>query len=664
MAVDYRIITSREELAREIVQVQPDDVVAVDTETNQLDPSKPTSRLLGVSVSTERLATLKAFYVPLFQYEHATGRFNLNVEVGLISLLTSFLSSLTNAVGHNYTFDFEWLRRHLEVNMNFTFDTQILWHLSSATFNKTSWNLKRAQRDVLGWESGDVALQASVEKNGGKWNDETKEMYKADLEDLGFYAAKDAHATLLLFQHCKPFFDRNDYWEFAKSIQEYKELLVTNTKAGILVDRDALQTLHEKFSTQLAQLDSETRELIAEPAKKIEEEMFAKQLAYYKDPDGYYAREFKNSPERHPKFNFSSDKHLATLLYDKLGFPVTERTKTGQPKTNKLALKQIDHPVAKNLVAMSRIETLVNTFTTSYLGASRDGSYIYPGFNITGTVSGRLSGFKPNMQQAPFKELELMKCFPAPPGKVGIHMDLVSIEPFFTAYFSEDPFLLKIYLEGKGDIYLDLAQKLFPGNEELQTVYDTNAAPTSEIKKKFGKERDVGKPIHLSSQYGAGGKKIATILTQNGYPTTEAEGRKINKIYWSLFAGVKRLEKALYEVYRTDGKVTNPFGRIVTLPESYCKDLLNRFIQGTASDCLKAIVMEIAKINSTRQLGMLPWLIDVHDATNWLIDENRAEEGKAVFAEALANINQRLGLEFPVRGEIRVIHSFADIKGN
>jgi DNA polymerase I-like protein with 3'-5' exonuclease and polymerase domains len=657
----YKTITRLSELEETLASVSFDSVIAVDTETSGLDPNQPSLRLLGVSVSTEHLVGCRAFYVPLEHYNIATRSFYEASEPGVREFLTEFLSKCTNAVGHNYIFDSRWLQAKLDIDMAFTYDTQIMWHLSSAPFNKQSYGLKRAQTDLLGWPArGDIELKEQIEtrsKELGEWG-----FYLADLEVLGKYAAMDAYATLLLFKQLSDFFNTHDYWAFATAMQQYRELLQWNTDSGIPVDMEKLEKYRESLVEEEIKIKDFLQLECAEAIREIENEMLEAQVNGLKKPES--KAKLLSETHRHPKFNFSSDPQLANLLYDKFKFPVTERTPKGKPKTNKLALQQIQHPVAKSLARLSRVEKLVTSFIDPYLTAAKADSKLHPAFNITGTVSGRLSGYSPNVQQMPFKENGLMECFSIPNGQIAVHMDLVSIEPFFTAFFSRDPILLKVYRDHAGDIYLDLALKLFPENVELQAEYKFLEKPSTEIKNKFKKERDVSKLVHLACQYGGGAGTISKNLTLAGFPTNLSKARNIVKAYWEAFQQVKNFERLLYNIYKEDGKLVNPFGRIVRLPDFYCKDLLNRFIQGTASDCLKTIVMEIARTNGQEKLGMVPLLIDVHDATTWRVPKDNAERAKAVLLSAVDTVSERLGLDFPIRADAKFLENLSDIKND
>src|SRR5690606_38557201 len=111
-------------------------------------------------------------------------------------------------------------------------------------------------------------------------------------------------------------------------------------------------------------------------------------------------------------FNPNSDKQLRELLYEHLKLPILSYTDSRQPstdaKTLKALKKQTQDPqildLLENLINHAAASTILNTFIPALKGAAKgpDGwHYLFGNFNLGGTVSGRLSGDKPNLQSLP-----------------------------------------------------------------------------------------------------------------------------------------------------------------------------------------------------------------------------------------------------------------------
>jgi DNA polymerase I-like protein with 3'-5' exonuclease and polymerase domains len=629
---------------------RPGTATAVDIETNGLDENAPGARILGVSIAFRGMVGVDAVYVPLHQWSAEHG-FTAAAPVRLNEVLCEFLRALDFAVGANYAFDKDWILRHRRIAVNFRFDVQVGWHHSDAPAVMQGYGLKRLQTALLGWErSGEKALHASVRANGG--DPKKGEFYKAAPAVLAEYAALDAWSTLLGFEALFPFFQKNGL-AFHDRTCAYRELLRWNTREGIVVDRPRLEGWVSNAQREIGELQARFTEQAAEGVRVVEDTRLTAKMREYKTERGW--KNFLATQEK-PRFNLNSNPDLAKLFYDALGFDPPSYTPSGQPQVNRAALEKIPHPAAKTLVEHNRVQKALE-YGESYLASLGSDGRLHPGFNVTGTVSGRLSGFSPNVQQMPLDERELMECFHVPEGRVGVGADLTSIEPFFTAFYSDDPTLLKVYRDHLGDIYLDLALDLFPDNSELRDAYDPLVKPSEEVKKRFADLRFVSKTVHLAAQYGAGGRKIAAIL---GCP--ESEGYRLHRLYWRKFQAVKKLEAGLYRLYQEEGQIVNPFGRIIRLPGSWCKDLLSRFIQSTAHDALVEWVMNFEHNCAEAGTDIRPLIVDWHDATYWHVDARFVETARGFLHQALDEVTRKLELPYPIRCVSKTFDSLAGIK--
>lgn len=163
-------------------------------------------------------------------------------------------------------------------------------------------------------------------------------------------------------------------------------------------------------------------------------------------------------------FNPNSSTQLQHLMYDFMGYEVMDTTKSGQPATDKDALKSLTNR-AKNdehrrifecISGISEVANLISTFMNAFLTKSikkSDGWYwLHGNFNLGGTLSGRLSSSGPNLQNMPntgtrFGSL-IKSCIQAPPGKILAGADYSSLEDRISALTTKDPNKLKVYLDG------------------------------------------------------------------------------------------------------------------------------------------------------------------------------------------------------------------------
>ena len=162
------------------------------------------------------------------------------------------------------------------------------------------------------------------------------------------------------------------------------------------------------------------------------------------------------------EFNPNSGKQIKELLYEVIKLPVINLTESKQPSTDGDTLKAlINHTenqavkdILQALIDYSAAEKILTAFIPAFKKAykAKDGrSYLYGSFNLGGTVSGRLSSSKPNMQQIPAtgsKYAKLIKgCFQAPKGWLWVGLDYASLEDHISALVTKDPNKLKVYTD-------------------------------------------------------------------------------------------------------------------------------------------------------------------------------------------------------------------------
>lgn len=162
------------------------------------------------------------------------------------------------------------------------------------------------------------------------------------------------------------------------------------------------------------------------------------------------------------EFNPNSGPQLQALLFEMLGFPVISLTKEKQPSTDGDTLEALlNHTrdpgvlaFLKALIDFKAVDKILTSFIPAMEGAFEgpDGwHYLFGNFNLGGTVSGRLSSSKPNLQNLPAnsKYAKLIKsCFEAPPGWLFCGLDFASLEDKISGLTSKDPAKLKVYTDG------------------------------------------------------------------------------------------------------------------------------------------------------------------------------------------------------------------------
>lgn len=654
MKVNCTIITDIQGLSNFLIGTT--ELLTCDTETAK------DRHLLGVSLSNGQ----SAIYIPVTEY--AQENFKEVISSSLRQGLSNLLSS-HQLIGHNFTYDKRFIDRFFSIQSSWVFDTRLAWHLASAPSGPRPYGLKDAQTEVLGWtETNQKELKREVEERGGKL--QNGDHYLASTATLGRYACLDAYSTYALYSKLDKWFVDNDYHWMMKLMMDYNQLLEQNTQLGVAIDQPGLARAHKRLLSRKEAAKKRMFKLLSQEVGSLEEDWKDRHKAKYKRE--YNRIHYQNHPEKWERFNLNSDVHKRELFFDKLGIRISERTPSGLPSTGADSLKpgiseiRVDSvkQAMESYLVYEKANTLSSNFSGPYIEAASNSGRLHPGFNICGTVSYRLSGFKPYLLNAPFDERLLLKNLRVEETYIGVHADLNAIEPTITAHYSEDPSLLKVFRDGLGDIYLDLALELFPNDRELHEGYNPNIPITKAVKERFVLQRKVAKVIQLAVQYTGTKYTVAKNLSRDGFPTTEEQADRYVRAYWRKFRKVEEMNVRLREINRKEGHLRNVIGRIIQVPDPEYKDLPNRFIQSSAHDVLVLWVSRIQRKLCDVGLAAQPVLLDVHDSTSWSCPKENVKDLEKIFIDSLAEINKELGLIVTVKMEMKRFQTLAGLKNN
>jgi DNA polymerase I-like protein with 3'-5' exonuclease and polymerase domains len=649
-------ITSLDEFASFILHLDWERPIAADVETYKIRPTQPGALLLGVAISGyDRAGTVNSIYIVFHHYNKVQKRFIQYLGYRDFPIVDFFSS--VEFVGWNVPFDRAWLD-HFITKTKWRADGRILWHLQNNDFMIRGFGLKLAQKKLLGWEeANDKALEQNVRLAGGQLA--RGDHYLADLDMLSHYACLDTYSTLMAYEKLAHWITGHDYWGFASEMLEFSIILYEAANQGIPVDEAVLYSAAALYKDKRDRAAIEIREICKDEINAIESAWKVRKLASYKTVRGQ-ERFLADYEGRGRRFNPASAQQRALLLHEILEFPVREKTGTGQPKTDRANLAAIPHNSAQALVTYSECKKVAEQAQT-YLSHVSDAK-LYTNYDVCGTVSGRLSGFKPSVLNMPFNEAEVMRSFTTIPGFVGIHADLAAIEPCVLAHYTGDPTLLKCYRDGMGDIYLDLALDIFPGDDIFRKAYDPTKPLDSTVKKVYKDLRAVCKIIHLAVSYTGTYITVAKNLSKAGFPTTQSRAMSLVELYWKKFAWVKSFDNKLKDVYRNRQYIRNLVGRIIQVPHIYEKDLMNRLIQSSAHDLLRLWVMEIIRLFEKRGVEWRHWLPDLHDSTTFMVKEGQEELARLCYMEALKSVEERVQMSVPLKCELKFCKTLAGLK--
>ena len=303
-----------------------------------------------------------------------------------------------------------------------------------------------------------LGLKYQAQAYAGNWaQDEISNIDKIPEEDLLRYNLIDGLSTWFVYEKYK------DTLVAEKQDKLYREIFKPTTKDIIQMQLTGIPLNYDKVLEAEQKLnDDKNQALSVITANKYVIKF--KEVLNQEAVDKYNSTHKKQITlaDVDESFNPNSGIQIKKLLYDLIKLPIINLTESKQPATDGDTLKALlNHTTDKDvldllqaLIDYSAVEKILSAFIPTFKKATpaSDGRrYIYGNFNLGGTVSGRLSSSKPNLQQIPAtgsKYAKLIKaCFQAPKGWLWVGLDYASLEDHISALVTKDPNKLKVYTD-------------------------------------------------------------------------------------------------------------------------------------------------------------------------------------------------------------------------
>ena len=303
-----------------------------------------------------------------------------------------------------------------------------------------------------------LGLKYQAQAYAGNWaQDEISNIDKIPEEDLLRYNLIDGLSTWFVYEKYK------DALVAEKQDKLYREIFKPTTKDIIQMQLTGIPLNYDKVLEAEQKLnDDKNQALSVITANKYVIKF--KEVLNQEAVDKYNSTHKKQITlaDVDESFNPNSGIQIKKLLYDLIKLPVINLTESKQPATDGDTLKALlNHTTDKDVLGLlqalidySAVEKILSAFIPTFKKATpaSDGRrYIYGNFNLGGTVSGRLSSSKPNLQQIPAtgsKYAKLIKsCFQAPKGWLWVGLDYASLEDHISALVTKDPNKLKVYTD-------------------------------------------------------------------------------------------------------------------------------------------------------------------------------------------------------------------------
>ena len=610
---EYRCANSESMINLMIQLIKKEGAFSFDTETSSLSPFE--SELVGISISTQPGT---GWYIPI---AHEEGE-NIS-ESALQSVKDIFKDPFIEKIAHNANFDISVLvNNNFEIN-NLNFDTMIAANLLS----KRSTGLKKLCLDIIQEE------MTPIEDLIGKGKDQIS-FKNVSIEKAVDYSCADADVTLRLKNIFEKDLDKSGLMKVMNEIEiPLATVLVDMQKNGVFVNKEPLHNFSKELNEEIKDLEKKAKEIIGTDEINLGStqqlaEVLTKEM---KVPEKGWLRKTKKTGK-----HSTDESNLREIL-----------TKLKEPEN-----KDLVHPGTEDLVniilKLREQSKLKNTYTDPIPNmVNNNTGKLHAYFNQAGTATGRLSSSEPNLQNIPVKtenRNQIRKAFEAQEGYVLMSADYSQIELRILAHISEEPSLLKAFINNE-DIH----------DATAKTIYQTENVSKE--------QRRVAKILNFGVIYGLSpdGVSRQTDLTR-------IQGKEFIDLYFSKYPEIKRYIDEVIQSAKKNKFVETLTRRRRLIPEinsnnwrdraSAERMAINMPIQGSAADVIKIAMINISKIIKEKNIAS-KMIIQVHDE---LIFEVPQEE--ILIMENLLNeiMPQALYLKVPLSIDISYGKTWGDLK--
>jgi DNA polymerase I len=339
-----------------------------------------------------------------------------------------------------------------------------------------------------------------------------------------------------------------------------------------------------------------------------------------------------------------SPKQLQELLFERLGLRSDHmrKLKSGGFSTDAEQLEELvdEHPIIKPLLEHRELIKLKGTYLDPLPAWVAADGRLHTSYIQVAASTGRLASRDPNIQNIPIRTdlgRRIRRAFVAQPGHVLVSADYSQIELRVIAHLSDDPLLVRAFVEDK-DVHGETAAEVFGVARDAVTPL----------------MRRVAKAVNYGLGYGQSDYGLSRVLD---IPREEA--RKYIETYFGRFPGVRTyMEAAIAEARRTQ-VLRTILGRRIPIPmitsgryaeraaaERFAR---NAPIQGSAADILKLAMLRMQALDARM-------LLTVHDE---LVFEIPEAEAPAFAALAKREMEAAYSLKVPLKVDVGISATWA-----
>jgi DNA polymerase-1 len=576
---NYHLIQNLNEIDEWISEAEEIGEIAVDTETDSLDPHQ--ANLVGISLSTK---IGKACYIPV---GHKSKRC-LNKKDVLNKIKPLLEDPSIKKIGQNIKFDFIIFYMN-GIILNSMEDTMLMSYVLDAGKN-------RHNMDTL----SEIHLNHKPIKFKELVGTGKKEINfsEVEIDKAKDYAAEDADVTYRLY---KKFYKslkseklNNIYEIFEKPLIK---ILAFMEIEGIKVDNKFLNTLSLKFEKKI---------------EKIQKEIF------------------KISKK---EFNIASPKQLGEIIYNDLKIAGLKKTKKGSFATSASVLEDLafkGHEFAKLVLDWRQLSKLKNTYSDSlpeHLNPNT--KRVHTSFLLAATTTGRLASSDPNLQNIPIKTedgRDIRKAFIAEKDNVLISADYNQIEMRILADLADVKEL----------------KKAFKNNEDIHSLTASQIF-NIDIKKVDKDQRRKAKAINFGIIYGISQYGLAKQINVSNYEAEEflnAYFAKFPEIKIYMDNTIKFCRKSGYvnNIFGRRSHFNSINDKNFNVRNFQERAAINAPIQGSASEIMRLAMIRIDKKLEEEKSIKSKMLLQIHDELIFEVKKSEIKKMMKIIKDEMISV--------------------------
>ena len=560
----YETILTVSQLEKWIKKIEEKGIVAVDTETDSLNPQQ--ANLVGISLCYEPGL---ACYIPL---QHTSDKI-LEKQIVLKKLKIILEDKSIKKIGQNIKFDYIIFLKN-KIKLNSIEDTMLMSYALDA--GKHRHNMDNLSEIHLNHKPISFKEVTGTGKNQIRFD-------QVEIEQATKYSAEDADVTFRLYELFK---ERLIKEKLLKIYELYEKpminLLAEMETAGIKIDSNFLNELSKKFDSKI---------------KKLEKEIFK---------------------ESKKEFNIGSPKQLGEILYNELKIATLKKTKKGGFATSAAVLEDLafkGHNLPRYVLDWRQLTKLKNTYTdTLPEHLNRKTDRVHTSFLLAATTTGRLASSEPNLQNIPIKTEDgkaIRKAFIAEKNNFLISADYNQIEMRILSDIADVKEL----------------KKAFKNNEDIHSLTASQVFNIP-IKKIDSETRRKAKAINFGIIYGIsqyGLAKQISVSNQEAEQFLKSYFKKFPEIKDYMNTTINFCRKSGYvnNIFGRRCYIVGINDKNYNVRNFQERAAINAPIQGSAADIMRLAMIKINNILNQESNYKTKMLLQIHDE---LVFETPKEE--------------------------------------